>query len=94
MLPGVTSDLQARRISIIHKRLATAQNNGHLCRRGCSKEGLDLTQCELKLVILLVLPKILEDTTRAMRSWGNSDTQDPFECIPKVRPRSKHSHDF
>ncbi|KAK7678325.1 hypothetical protein QCA50_018673 [Cerrena zonata] len=32
MLPGVTSDLQARRISMIHKRLSTAQNSDHLSR--------------------------------------------------------------
>lgn len=42
MLPGVTSDLQARRISIIHKRLATSQNEGHLCRRECFPLNLSL----------------------------------------------------
>ncbi|EKM58052.1 uncharacterized protein PHACADRAFT_90797 [Phanerochaete carnosa HHB-10118-sp] len=32
MLPGVTSDLQARRISLIHRRLAAAQSSDHLQR--------------------------------------------------------------
>ncbi|KAI0090130.1 cytochrome P450 [Irpex rosettiformis] len=30
MLPGITSDLQARRIALIHKRLATVQNSDRL----------------------------------------------------------------
>ncbi|CAL1699516.1 unnamed protein product [Somion occarium] len=30
MLPGVTSDLQSRRISLIHKRLSATQNRNHL----------------------------------------------------------------
>ncbi|THH29172.1 hypothetical protein EUX98_g5017 [Antrodiella citrinella] len=32
MLPGVTSELQARRITTIHKRLSTAQSSEHLAR--------------------------------------------------------------
>ncbi|KAI0078353.1 cytochrome P450 [Panus rudis PR-1116 ss-1] len=32
MLPGVTSDLQSRRISLIHKRLSAAQNSEQLSR--------------------------------------------------------------
>ncbi|KAJ3540854.1 hypothetical protein NM688_g6168 [Phlebia brevispora] len=32
MLPGITSDLQARRIALIHKRLAAAQNSDRLTR--------------------------------------------------------------
>ncbi|KAL4254749.1 cytochrome P450 family protein [Abortiporus biennis] len=32
MLPGVTSDLQARRITLIHKRLSAIQNSEHLSK--------------------------------------------------------------
>ena len=33
MMPGVTSDLEARRIALIHKRLAAAQTTDRLARR-------------------------------------------------------------
>lgn len=33
MVKGVTSDLQTRRIALIHKRLAAVQKNDHLRQR-------------------------------------------------------------
>lgn len=38
MLPGITSDLQARRIALIHKRLANAQSSDRLSN---GEQGID-----------------------------------------------------
>ncbi|OCH86812.1 cytochrome P450 [Obba rivulosa] len=60
MMPGVTSDITARRVSTIHKRLSAAQNSERLSK---------------------LLPKILDDSRKAMEQWGNAGILDPFEQI-------------
>ncbi|KAI0642644.1 cytochrome P450 [Trametes meyenii] len=63
MMPGVTSNLEAQRIALIHKRLASAQTTDRLAH---------------------LLPQILEDSRRAMDSWGFSGTFDPFERLSEL----------
>lgn len=87
MLPGVTSDLQARRISLIHKRLSTAQNSDHLSRREINLSRLTISIINPPFFVFAfkVLPKILADSAGVMQSWGCSGTLDPFDSIPKVQ---------
>ncbi|KAJ7240448.1 cytochrome P450 [Mycena rebaudengoi] len=58
MVRGVTSGLQTKTISLIHKRLAAAQKNAPLSA---------------------LIPVLLEDSRRAMESYGASGTFDPFQ---------------
>ncbi|EMD35539.1 hypothetical protein CERSUDRAFT_116287 [Gelatoporia subvermispora B] len=63
MMPGVTSDITARRVSTIHKRLSTAQSSEALAK---------------------LLPRILEDSRKAMEQWGKSGVLDPFEQVSQL----------
>lgn len=81
MVKGVTSDLQTRRIALIHKRLSAVQKNEHLSQ--CMHHHLRFvgTTDHPNAVIA----PILEDCRRMMDTWGASGTFDPFEKIYEVR---------
>lgn len=85
MLPGVTSDLQARRICLIHKRLAAAQNSDRLSNREWKNISALHDPRSTRNLSLLVIPQVLCDADRLIRSWGESGTIDPFTRIPEAR---------
>lgn len=86
MVRGVTSDLQTRRISQIHKRLGCVQRNLPLSEREFVHYGA-LVQVSWALnssMISLVIPVVLEDSRKFMENWGSSGTFEPFDKIYEV----------
>lgn len=84
MLPGITSDLQARRIALIHKRLAAAQNSDSLSN--CERFIKDMQlRPDAHLRMFPVIRYIVGDADKTLRSWGASGSIDPFSHIPAVR---------
>jgi sterol 14-demethylase len=83
MIRGVTSDLQIKKISLIHKRLAAVQKSAPLGDRE-SYFLLALQYVNRDLLMHLVIPIILEDSRRTMETWGTSGTFNPFEKIYEV----------
>jgi hypothetical protein len=82
MLRGVTSDLQTRRISLIHKRLGAVQRNVPLSN--CTPYSLLIFDVPEDSSICLVIPSFLEDYRRSMETLGTSGTFDPFEKVYNV----------
>jgi hypothetical protein len=82
MVRGVTSDLQTRRISLIHKRLANVQRNLPLS----SREHLFMFLYHLAVAkpCFTVIPLLLEDTRKMMEGWGTSGKFDPFDNVYEV----------
>ena len=79
MLRGVTSDLQMRRISLIHKRLASVQRNAPLS--SCEQCYYYLAPLSRLKNFISVIPLLLDDTRRIMESWGTSGIFDPFDNV-------------
>ena len=87
MVRGVTSDLQTRKIALIHKRLANVQRNLQLSSRTCvsrSRPIICLPFQRAYLSIFAVIPLLLDDTRVMMESWGTSGSLDPFDKVYEV----------
>lgn len=82
MVRGVTSDLQTRRVHLIHKRLSNVQRNVPLSSRKYPGP-FSLFHHQLKFPVA-VIPHLLEDSRRMMENWGLSGQFDPFENVYEV----------